>query len=92
MTDLPYFQSVKNLEQYHERERQFREDKFMELSKEEKEAIRKEANRVIGTIKAYHPRLQISVDGLLEAVIAALYFKKFGESPTATAIKANIKP
>ena len=64
----------------------FPREKLDALEPRERVLITREAERIIIRLKEDHPLIQISVEGLLTAIICALYYAKFRESPLQTVL------
>jgi len=62
---------------------------FDRLSEAEKTRIFVAARRVIVTMRESNPRLNLTTFDLIDAVLSAQYFARFGESPIETALKAR---
>ena len=57
-----------------------------QLPEEERKCVTQEIAQIIKTLKEEHPRARITEDGILEAVMAAMYYDKYLESPIKTIV------
>ena len=86
-----FFDSLSHVEQYQQTLKDFIAETMGKLTEDQRQALELEATDIVKHMKKQNARINLTLEAVLEMFISALYYQKFGESPTQTAARANMK-
>lgn len=84
-----FYLTTKNMSVFHNCISSFWAKHLSTLSESEIASLNAECDRIICLL--HTPFVKLTREGVLEAVLAALYYERFGESPTMTMINSTIE-
>lgn len=82
-----YYIATKNMSLFHNTIESFWAQHLSTLSKDEIASLNAECDLILHLLCT--PDVRLSRSDILEALLAALYFQRYGESPTMTMMKAR---
>lgn len=84
-----YFMSTRVIEQAEIDLNSFCREKFAHLTKEEQKSVNRECDIIRGKLKTRYYQENITREEIRCALIVALYYSAFGETPLMTAVNAR---